>query len=256
VTAPYLLDDREVGRLQAWFDELIRLFTLNFIAGDRWRFLTNGLMLTLRVTFFALIFGILIGVFVSIVRSTHDKSIEKMRPGIGRVLLILFDRSCVVYLTVIRGTPIMVQLLIFYFVVLVKVQSAEVIGIIAFSINAGAYIAEIFRSGIMSVDKGQFEAGRSLGLNFVQTMLYIIIPQAFKNTLPTLANELIVLLKETSILGIIGLQDLTRGGQLISGRTYSAFMPFFAVALIYLSLVMILTWLIRILERRLRASER
>ena len=242
--------------MQAWFDEIARQFTLNFIADDRWKFLTNGLLLTLRVTFFALVFGILIGIVVSIVRSTHDKSIDKMRPGSGRILLVFFDRVCVVYLTVIRGTPVMVQLLIFYFVVLVRVSNAEVIGIIAFSINAGAYIAEIFRSGIMSVDNGQFEAGRSLGLNFVQTMLFIIIPQAFKNTLPTLANELIVLLKETSILGVIGLQDLTRGGQLISGRTYSPFMPFFAVALIYLVLVMILTWLIKKLERRLRASER
>jgi len=245
-----------VEQLQAWIDEIIGQFTLNFINDERWRFLTNGLMLTLRVTFFALIFGILIGVVISIVRSTHDKSIEKMRPGVGRVLLIFFDRVCVVYLTVIRGTAVMVQLLIFYFVFLVNVRNAEIIGIIAFSINAGAYIAEIFRSGIMSVDNGQFEAGRSLGFNFVQTMLYIVIPQAFKNILPTLANELIVLLKETSILGIIGLQDLTRGGQLISGRTYSPFMPFFAVALIYLSLVMILTWLIKKLERRLRASER
>jgi len=245
-----------VERLQAWLDEIIRQFTLNFIADDRWKFLTNGLFLTLRVTFFALLFGIILGVIVAIVRSTHDKSIDKMRPGIGRFLLIFFDRICIIYLTVIRGTPVMVQLLIFYFVVLVKVSSAELIGVIAFSINAGAYIAEIFRSGIMSVDNGQFEAGRSLGFNFVQTMLYIIIPQAFKNILPTLANEVIVLLKETSVLGLIGIQDLTRGGLLISGRTYSPFMPLFAVAIIYLTLVMILTWLIRKLERRLRASER
>ena len=242
--------------MQAWLDEIIRQFTLNFIADDRWKFLTNGLLLTLRVTFFALIFGIILGVIVAIVRSTHDKSIEKMRPGIARFLLIFFDRVCVVYLTVIRGTPVMVQLLIFYFIILTRVSSGELIGIIAFSINAGAYIAEIFRSGIMSVDNGQFEAGRSLGFNFVQTMLYIIIPQAFKNILPTLANEVIVLLKETSVLGLIGIQDLTRGGLLISGRTYSPFMPLFAVAIIYLALVMILTWLIRKLERRLRASER
>jgi polar amino acid transport system permease protein/polar amino acid transport system substrate-binding protein len=179
-----------------------------------------------------------------------------MRPGAGKFLLIFFDRICIIYLTVIRGTPVVVQLLIFYFVVFLWVSSGEIIGIIAFSINAGAYIAEIFRSGIMSIDNGQFEAGRSLGLNFVQTMIYIIIPQAFKNILPTLANEFIVLLKETSVLGIIGVQDLARGGQLISGRTYSAFMPYFAVALIYLALVMILTWLVRMLERRLRAGER
>ena len=242
--------------MQSWLDEIQRLFILNFITGDRWRFITDGLLITLRVTFFALIFGILIGIIVSIVRSTHDKNIEKMKPGIGRFLLSFFDMICVIYLTVIRGTPVMVQLLIFYFVVLVRVSSGELIGTIAFSINAGAYIAEIFRSGIMSVDNGQFEAGRSLGFNYVQTMIYIIIPQAFKNILPTLANEFIVLLKETSVLGIIGVQDLTRGGQLISGRTYSPFMPLIAVALIYLAMVMFLTWMVRKLERRLRASER
>jgi len=147
-------------------------------------------------------------------------------------------------------------LLIFYFVVFVQINSGEVIGIIAFSINAGAYIAEIFRSGIMSIENGQFEAGRSLGFNYVRTMQYIIIPQAFKNVIPTLANEFIVLLKETSILGVIGVQDLTRGGQLISGRTYSPFMPLFAVALVYLGFVMLLAWFVSKLERRLRASER
>jgi len=257
MSAPLVALYPERGEVvQAWIDEIVRQFTLNFIADDRWRFLSNGLMLTLRVTFFSLIFGILIGIIVSIIRSSHDKNIEKMRPGIGKFLLIFFDRICVVYLTVIRGTPVMVQLLIFYFVVLVKVSSGELIGTIAFSINAGAYIAEIFRSGIISIDNGQFEAGRSLGLNYVQTMIYIIIPQAFKNILPTLANEFIVLLKETSVLGIIGIQDLTRGGQIISGRTYSPFMPYIAVALIYLTLVMVLTWLVRKLERRLRASER
>ena len=237
-------------------DELKRQFILNFISDDRWRFLLEGLFITLRVTFFALVFGIMIGIVVSIVRSTYDKNISEMKPGIGSYTLIFFNRICVIYLTVIRGTPVMVQLLIFYFVVLVHVSSGELIGIIAFSINAGAYIAEIFRSGIMSIDKGQFEAGRSLGLNYVQTMQLIIIPQAFKNILPTLANEFIVMLKETSILGVIGVQDLTRGGQLISGRTYSPFMPLIAVALIYLAFVMLLTLLVGKLERRLRASER
>jgi len=241
--------------LQEWFDELTRQFALNFINDDRWRFLLNGLLITLRVTFFALIFGIIIGIVVSIVRSTYDKNYIEMKRGLGRFALMFFNRLCVIYLTVIRGTPVVVQLLIFYFVVLVNVSSGELIGIIAFSINAGAYIAEIFRSGIMSIDKGQFEAGRSLGFNYVQTMRYIIIPQAFKNILPTLANEFIVLLKETSVLGFIGVQDLTRGGQLISGRTYSPFMPLIAVALIYLAFVMLLTWLVSKLERRLRASE-
>jgi len=245
-----------VELLHAWLEEIRRQFVLNFVSDDRWRFILDGLVITIRVTFFALIFGIMIGIVVSIVRSTYEKNYTAMRPGIGRILLMIFNRICVIYLTVIRGTPVMVQLLIFYFVVLVRVSSGEIIGIIAFSINAGAYIAEIFRSGIMSIDNGQFEAGRSLGFNYVQTMRYIIIPQAFKNILPTLANEFIVLLKETSILGVIGVQDLTRGGQLISGRTYSPFMPLIAVALIYLAFVMLLAWLVSKLERRLRASER
>ena len=242
--------------MQEVYDELKRQFMLNFVNDDRWRFIVDGLFITLRVTFFALIFGIMIGIVVSIVRSTYDKNIAKMQPGAGRILLKFFNRICVIYLTFIRGTPVMVQLLIFYFVVLVHVRSGEVIGIVAFSINAGAYIAEIFRSGIMSIDIGQFEAGRSLGFSYVKTMQYIIIPQAFKNILPTLANEFIVLLKETSILGVIGVQDLTRGGQLISGRTYSPFMPLIAVALIYLVFVMLLAWLVGKLERRLRVNER
>jgi len=242
--------------LQEWFDEIKRLFILNFIDGERWRFLLDGLYITLRVTFFALIFGIIIGIVVSIVRSTYEKNYTGMRRGLGKFALMFFNRICIIYLTVIRGTPVIVQLLIFYFVILVRVSSGELIGIIAFSINAGAYIAEIFRSGIMSVDNGQFEAGRSLGFNYVQTMWYIIIPQAFKNILPTLANEFIVLLKETSVLGVIGVQDLTRGSQLITGRTYSPFMPLIAAALIYLAFVMLLTWLVGKLERRLRAGER
>lgn len=242
--------------MQELLEELRRQFILNFINDDRWKFLLDGLFITLRVTLFALIFGIIIGVVVSIIRSTYEKNISDMRPGPGRIVLRILNKICVIYLTVIRGTPVMVQLLFFYFVAFVHISSGELIGIIAFSINAGAYIAEIFRSGIMSVENGQFEAGRSLGLNYVQTMRYIVIPQAFKNILPTLANEFIVLLKETSILGVIGVQDLTRGGQLISGRTFSPFMPLVAVALIYLAFVMLLTWLVGKLERRLRASER
>ena len=242
--------------MQEWIDEIQRQFILNFVNDDRWKFLVDGLVITLRVTFFSLIFGVIIGIIVSIVRSTYEKNYINMRPGVGKIALLIVNKIFVIYLTVIRGTPVMVQLLIFYFVVFVRINSGEVIGIIAFSINAGAYIAEIFRSGIMSIENGQFEAGRSLGFNYVRTMQYIIIPQAFKNVIPTLANEFIVLLKETSILGVIGVQDLTRGGQLISGRTYSPFMPLFAVALVYLGFVMLLAWFVSKLERRLRASER
>ena len=242
--------------MQEMFDEIKRHFILNFISGERWRFLVSGLGVTLRITFFALLIGLVIGVVVAIVRSTYDKNAHKMDQGVGRFLLGFFNAICKFYITVIRGTPVVLQLLIFYFVVLVSIKSGVIIGIITFGINAGAYIAEIFRSGIMSIDNGQFEAGRSLGFNYIQTMRYIIIPQAFKNTLPTLANEFIVLLKETAVVGYIAVQDLTKAGDIIRGRTFSAFMPLIAVALVYLSLVMFFTRLVGKLERRLRANER
>jgi len=241
--------------LQEWFDEIQRQFILNFINDNRWQFLLNGLLVTLRITFFALLIGIIIGVVVAIVRSTFDKNINTIRNKSIRLLLRFLNAICKIYLTVIRGTPVVVQLMIFYFIILVSIKNGELIGIIAFGINAGAYIAEIFRSGIMSIDNGQFEAGRSLGFNYIQTMQYIIIPQAFKNILPTLANEFIVLLKETAVVGYVAVQDLTKAGDIIRGRTFSAFMPLIAVALVYLSLVMFFTWLVSILERRLRSSE-
>jgi His/Glu/Gln/Arg/opine family amino acid ABC transporter permease subunit len=242
--------------LQYWFDEVKRQFVLNFINDDRWRFLLNGLLVTLRITLFALLIGIAIGVVVAIVRSSYDKNAASMKRGTSRFLLAFFNAICKIYLTVIRGTPVVVQLMIFYFIILTSIKSGEMIGIIAFGINAGAYVAEIFRSGIMSVDNGQFEAGRSLGFNYIQTMRHIIIPQAFKNVLPTLANEFIVLLKETAVVGYVAVQDLTKAGHIIGGRTFSWIMPLLAVALIYLLLVMFFTWLVGRLERRLRRSER
>ena len=242
--------------MQEWFEKLQRQFVLNFITSDRWQFMLNGLVVTLRITFFALILGLIIGMVISIVRSTYDKNADQMKPGIGRFLLGFFNWVCKVYLTVIRGTPVVVQLMIFFFIILISVRSGEIIGIIAFGVNSGAYMAEIFRSGIMSVEIGQFEAGRSLGFNYIQTMRYIIIPQAFKTILPTLANEFIVLLKETAVVGYLSVQDLTKAGHIIGGRTYSWFMPLIAVALVYLVLVMLFTKLVGILERRLRRSER
>ena len=163
---------------------------------------------------------------------------------------------CNVYLTIIRGTPVIVQLLIMYYVVFVSLNNKIFVAVIAFGINSGAYVAEIVRSGIMSIDKGQTEAGRSLGFSYGQTMWYVIMPQAFKNVLPALANEFIVLLKETSVCGYIGFMDLTRGGDYIRSRTYEAFLPLIAVALIYLVIVLILTALVAKLERRLRTNER
>lgn len=221
-------------------------FYLNFIQDDRWQYITNGLKTTLTVTFFAVIIGIALGFIVGVIRSTYEKT--------GRLKLL--NAVCTLYLTVIRGTPVVVQLMIIYFVIFGSVNiDKTLVAILAFGINSGAYVAEIFRSGIMSIDKGQFEAGRSLGFNYPQTMWYIIMPQAFKNVLPTLGNEFIVLLKETSVAGYIALQDLTKGGDIIRSRTYSAFMPLIAVALIYLVMVMIFTYFVRLLERRLRSSE-
>lgn len=218
----------------------------NFIEENRWEYILDGLGVTLQVTFFAVIIGIVIGFLIAIIRSTYDKT--------GKLKILNF--ICKIYLTVIRGTPVVVQLLIIYFVIFGSADISKVlVAIMAFGFNSGAYVAEIFRSGIMSIDNGQFEAGRSLGFNYVQTMIHIIMPQAFKNVLPALGNEFIVLLKETSVSGYIALQDLTKGGDIIRSRTYDAFMPLIAVALIYLVMVMIFTKLVNMLERRLRNSD-
>ena len=230
-------------------------FIFNFIESDRWRYLWDGLGATLKVTFFALLVGVVIGIVVAIIRSTHDKNIKDMK-GLSKGILMILNLIAKVYLTVIRGTPVVVQLMIMYYVVMVSSTNKILVATIAFGMNSGAYVAEIFRSGIMSIDNGQFEAGRSLGFNFVQTMRYIIIPQAFKNVLPALANEFIVLLKETSVSGYVALHDLTKGGDIIRSRTYDAFMPLIGVAIIYLVMVMFFTYLVGILERRLRNSER
>ncbi len=222
-------------------------FVLNFVTDNQWKYITDGLMITLKVTLFAGIAGVIIGFFIALVRTGHDKT-GKMK---------ILNALCSLYLTVIRGTPVVVQLLIIYFVVFGSVKiDKTLVAILAFGINSGAYVAEIFRSGIMSIEAGQFEAGRSLGFNYSQTMWYIIMPQAFKNVLPALCNEFIALLKETSVAGYIALQDLTKGGDIIRSRTYDAFMPLIAVALIYLTLVVVFTKLVQILERRLRRSER
>ena len=226
--------------------ELKSSFISNFIDDNRWRYITDGLKITLLVTVFAVLIGVVLGFFIAIVRTTHDKT--------GKLKIL--NAICKVYLTVIRGTPVVVQLMIIYFIIFGSVDiSKAVVAIVAFGINSGAYVAEIFRSGIMSIDNGQFEAGRSLGFNYAQTMMYIVMPQAFKNVLPTLCNEFISLLKETSVSGYIALQDLTKGGDIIRSRTYDAFMPLIAVALIYLAMVMIFTKLVSLLERRLRNSD-
>lgn len=227
--------------------EFIEKFKFNFIESSRYEFLLTGLKNTLLITLFAVMIGIVLGFLIAIIRSTHDKT-GKMK---------FLNAICQIYLTVIRGTPAMVQLLIMYYVIFaVKDPGIMITAIIAFGLNSAAYVAEIVRSGIMSIDEGQFEAGRSLGLNYRQTMILIILPQAFKTVLPALANEFIVLMKETSISGYIGLTDLTRGGDIIRSQTYEALLPLLAVAAIYLVLVMFLTSFVGKLERRLRNSER
>lgn len=218
----------------------------NLIEKDRWKYIADGLGVTLQITFLSVILGILLGFLVAVVRSTYEKT-GKMK---------LLNLVCQIYLTVIRGTPVLVQLLIMYYIVFVSMTSKIMVASLAFGINSGAYVAEIIRGGILSIDNGQFEAGRSLGFNYVQTMIYIILPQVFKNVLPALANEFIVLLKETSVCGYIALQDLTKGGDIIRSQTYNAYVPLFTVAIIYLVLVMIFTYLVKLLERRLRSSER
>ncbi|MBQ7628203.1 MAG: amino acid ABC transporter permease [Clostridiales bacterium] len=230
---------------------------LNFVDKDRFTtYILSGLGITFTVTFFATLIGIFLGVIVATIRSSHDKLAEELRPGFGTSVLNLLNAVCKVYLTVIRGTPTVVQLMIAYFIIFAASNNKILIAILAFGINSGAYVAEIIRSGIMSVDPGQFEAGRSLGFNYVQTMIHIIIPQAFKAVLPALANEFIVLIKETSVSGYVGLQDLTKGGDIIRSQTYSAFLPLILVAAIYLVIVMFFTKLVSLLEGRLRNSER
>lgn len=226
-------------------------FIANFITDNRWKYFTNGLGTTYVVSFFAVILGVVIGVLIAVVRSSADKLDRP--PLVVKILNVI----CKLYLTVIRGTPAMIQLLIMYYIVFGSVDvSKRLVAILTFGINSGAYVAEIIRSGIMSVDQGQFEAGRSLGLTYVQTMWYIIIPQAFKNVLPALGNEFITLLKETSICGYIALTDFTHGANTVRSQTYEPYMPLFAAALIYLVSVSVLSALISRLERRMRVNER
>lgn len=238
-----------------WWNDLVAKFVLDFVEKERWRYITNGVVVTLQVTAASLLMGLAIGILVAIVRTSHDQIGKKNLHGFSGFLLRLLNKLCSIYLTVIRGTPMMVQLMIMYFVILASSTNKFLVAFLSFGINSGAYIAEIMRSGIMSIDKGQMEAGRSLGLGYVKTMQKIIMPQAIKNVLPALVNEMITLLKETSICGTIGLNELTRGGDIIRGVTYDAMLPLLAVAAIYLAIVMFFTWIMGLLERRLRESD-
>ncbi len=218
-----------------------RAFELNFIADNRYMFLVRGLGITMQVTVLAILLGTIIGFVVAFFRLSTSRILK----GIASL-----------YIGIIRGTPVVVQLLIIYFVVFGAVNVSRIlVAIIAFGINSGAYVAEIIRGGILSVDRGQMEAGRSLGLTYAQTMRYVIVPQALKNIFPSMVNEFIVLLKETAIVGYIALEDLTKGADIIRSRTYDAYMPLLAAALIYLCLTTVLSKLMGIWERRLRQGD-
>ncbi len=231
--------------MQEWFSKIAFDFRQSFIDSDRWQALLSGLGTTLLITVLALVIGVVLGVLVAVVRSSYDQ--KKKKGGV----LGLLNKICYVYITVIRGTPMMVQLLIMYFVIMASSTNTMLVATLSFGINSGAYLAEIIRGGIMAVDRGQSEAGRSLGLSYVQTMRFIVIPQAIKTILPALGNELIALLKETSIVNVIGMKDITKWAINVQGRTYQAFMPFLGIAAVYLVIVIILTKLVSIMERRL-----
>lgn len=239
-------------------DTLKTQFDICFIQKDRWKLMLTGLENTIIMTLCACVIGVILGVIVASIRSSFDKNHEalKFKGGFGYYILKTLNGLCKVYLTIFRGTPVVVQLLIWFFIILPKVSNGVIVGIIAFGVNSGAYVAEIFRGGIMAVDNGQFEAGRSIGFNYFQTMRYIIIPQMFKAALPTMLNEFIALLKETSVAGYVAVTDLTKAGNSISGATYQYYMPLLSVATIYLIMVMLLTKLVGKLERRLRKNER
>ncbi len=244
--------------MNIWWNNLKDQFVLNFVEDDGWRLMVQGLGNTLLITAFALLIGIVLGSLVATIRSTYDKNGEDMKKrNKGKyILLNVLNFFCRIYLSVIRGTPVVVQLMISYFIIFASSTNGIAVAIIAFGINSGAYVAEIIRGGIMSIDEGQFEAGRSLGFSYAQTMVYIIIPQVFKVVLPTLCNEFIVLIKETSVAGYVGLRDLTKAGDIIRGRTFSPFLPLFAVAGIYLCLTLVLEKILGQVERGLRKNER
>lgn len=245
-------------KVSAWFAKISDKFFRCFIENGYWKWLVEGFKNSLVITFFALLIGFSVGIILAMVRSSYDKNEEslKLRGGLGYWLFKILNALCKIYITVIRGVPVVVQLMIWYFVILVSQNNGVIVAIFAFGFNSSAYVAEIFRGGIMSIDQGQFEAGRSLGFGYVRTMKNIIIPQTVKTVLPTLLNEAIALLKETSVAGYVGIVDLTKAGDQIRGRTFEAFMPLLAVAAVYLVTVIVFTAVFTAIERRLRKNER
>ena len=231
--------------MQEWFESVGKKFVMAFVEGDRWKLYIKGLGVTLEIALFAAIIGLLIGTVVALMRLSTKRDGKKT----------IWARIAGVYIDVIRGTPSVLQPLIMWFVIMKNCHNGILVAVLSFGINSGAYVSEIVRAGILAVDKGQTEAGRSLGLSKAQTMIYIVIPQAIKNVLPPIGNEFIVLLKETAIVGYVSLTDLTRAANQITSRTYEAFMPLIGAAVIYFTIIKILTILLERLERRLRKSD-
>ena len=235
-----------------WWQDFFVGFYRAFLEENRWQQYLEGAGVTLVATALALLMGILLGVVVAMLRTAHDQQ----RPGRPKnPVLGVVNAIFKVYVTVIRGTPMMLQLLIWAFVVF-KSRQYTAVGIFGLGINSGAYVSEIIRGGLMAVDSGQMEAGRSLGLNYLDTMRFIVIPQGFKAILPSLGNEFIILLKDTSLLSMISGQELLYFAQAIATRTFAQMFPLMGAAVIYLVLVMIFSWLLGKLERRLRQSDR
>lgn len=237
--------------LTLWQNMFMRFYRAWFEA-DRWVSYFKGLGTTIEVTIIALILGIILGVLVAMIRTAHDQR----RPGTGNILLSVVNAICKVYVTIIRGTPMMVQLLIWGFVIFASSRNFLLVGALGLGINSGAYVSEIIRGGLMSLDPGQMEAGRSLGLNYIDTMRFIVIPQAFKAILPALGNEFIVLLKDTSLISVIAGKEIVYFARSIGANTYDYMFPFFITAAMYLVMVLIFSYLQSILERRLRQSDR
>ena len=236
-----------------WLNSLGPRLEAAFLEGDRWQLYLQGLLTTIELTVVSLIVGVALGVLVAVIRTAHDQQ----RPGRRKSIpLGILDVICKIYTTVIRGTPMLVQILIWGFVIFASSRNKFMVGVVALGINSGAYVAEIVRGGLMSVDIGQTEAGRSLGLGYLDTMRFIVIPQAFKNILPSLGNEFITLFKDTSLANTIGLTELTYRAARIAGNTLDYMPPYIGIAIMYLVVVIILTWLQGKLERRLRQSDR
>ena len=242
---------RQGGDVSFWQEFYVKFYQA-FIEGDRWRQYLQGVGTTLLVTALALALGVILGILVATIRTSHDQQ----RIGHRNPVLGLLNAVCQVYVTIIRGTPMMVQLLIMGFVIFSSSRNYTMVGALTLGINSGAYVSEIIRGGLMALDPGQAEAGRSLGLNYVDTMRFIVIPQAFKAILPSLGNEFIVLLKDTSLINVIGGKEMVYAAQAIYGRTYEQMFPLVGVACMYLVMVIIFTWLLGILESRLRQSDR